>query len=74
MWFNLFGGAPPDVENSEDYKKYKTITNHEYAIKSVDVAADALSLQNPWGALHIDNIKKANFQEAFTGVTAVKVK
>lgn len=53
-------------EKQEKLDRNGVITNHEYALDAVDRTAGTVSLYNPWGRRHLENVDmafvRANFQ------------
>lgn len=65
-----------DEDDKEGNKKITTegvVANHEYAIKWVDKGAKTISLQNPWGYKHLEDMPISKFKKFYRKVSALKV-
>lgn len=53
--------APASHGTAKQVAELRILTQHTYSVKSVDVAAQTISLQNPWGKNDLDHLPIAEY-------------
>lgn len=64
-WFDHVFGDSVVGKQEQRIQQLNVVSKHEYAVKSVDMKAKTISLQNPWHTRHIDNLAFEDFNLVF---------